>query len=496
MSAQTTHRARARRLLVVVLVLVLTGAGAAAAYWTATTQLRTTASAATTGLEQQVLPSEGESPLGITYTSETSTAAGAVSLTNTGSRAAEYTLTVHATTTHAEALTSALQLAAGALAEGRNCTHEISLATSGTGATPLTVTGSLGAGGTIDLCLQTTLPADAAAEHPDATLSLSLTSSLRYAEGDAWTVTAGPATITQTVGPRESTPEQPEEPALPGAGDFVSDGARYTLVLDQAYIQSTNIHGVQGIALHPTAGQWESQWRITEAGDGAHYIDLANNEAKPESPRTRWTATEEGTGVVLAAPQRDQDAQKWIISEVGPHGYRIESLARPGYVVTVGAGLWNSTDSHPRRLTLAPVGDQNDQAIAFERVGTPFPEIEQMKPEGSGPWSFALAFTANVQYEAEVSYRVFLAPEDTPEARTAYSPHAVNGWDPKVQFASNSSVLREYAESAEGGLGNTWVHVEQKLPGGEWTPVAVGKIHISPTADKNSQSIGVYPGWR
>ena len=492
MTAPTTLRARARRLIVISLVLVLAGAGAAAAYWTATAQLSTTASTAAVGLEQKILPSESETPLATTYTSEVAAAAGAFALTNTGSRAAEYTLSVDIASTSAATLPSTLQLAAGELTAGQECTSNTSLGTTGTGAETLRSTGTLEAGATVELCLRTTLPPEAAAAHVGAEITLSLSSSLRYAEGEAWTVTAGPATITQTVAPRDDAPEPP------GGKNFVSDGARYTVRLDGACIQRTAMAGSRGLALQTACGESESQWRLTDMGDGTFTIDWATNQRPGALSQTRWTATGEGKSVMLTDRRDGDTAQRWRVTASGTDRYRFESVAHPGQFLTVGGGLWNSSDTSARHLTLEPAREGAAQSFGIDRVGNPFPfpERETMRADGAGPSYFGLTFTRNTGngwssgYDQEFSSRVFLAPEHAPEARVEHPVGKLTGEYTTVQFTPE--VVRAYADSAQGGYGNSWVYVEQKLPGGTWTPVAVGKIHI----EKTSQSIGVYPGWR
>lgn len=491
----TALRRRARRLTVTILVLVLVGAGTAAAYWTATTQLSTTASSTAVGLEQAMLPHGGESPLEVTFTSETVTAAGAVALTNTGSREAEYSLIIDATSTGAPALPAALRLAAGALAAGQECTPGFSDETTGTGAEPLTLTGSLEAGATIELCLTTTLTAEAIAAHFDQTITLSLTSSLRYAAGEAWTVRAGPARITQTVGPRESTPEQP---STPGTSDFVSDGARYRLLHGGACIQHTEVGSTHHAVLETACNGTQSQWRLTPAGDGTYTIDWATNTKPGELAQPRWTATGAGESIAFADARGEDAAQRWIVSAVGENQYRLESVAYPGQVLTVGDALWNSSDTGFRRLSLEPAADLSSQAFTLDRVGNPFPALETMTTRADGPWEVQLGFTRNTGngrdtgYDQELSYRVFLAPERDPDARMEHPAGALTGTT--VQFTPDS--VKEYAQSSQGGYGNSWVHIEQKLPGGEWTPAAVGKIHISPATAEASQAMGVYAGWR
>lgn len=508
MNRQITLGARARRLIVITMLLALTGAGAAAAYWTVTTQLSASTSAASVGLEQQLLPAGSDSPLTATYTAESPSAAGTIALTNTGSRAAEYALTVKTSSASAEDLPAALQLTAGLVEAGQECAAGSDLKDLRTGALPLEIAGTLIADETVDVCLQTEFAAEDIVAFADEQIVLAVSSSLTYAEGDDWTVGAEPVTITQTVGPHESAepgepgdpqepggPEKPETPGAPGGGDFTSDAARYQLSLDGACVQLTHFDSIRGIALHANCGQWESEWRVTDAGDGTFHIDWANNETPGMLQQTRWTATGAGRSVTLSDAATGNDAQRWNITAVSESQHRFESVAYPGHYLTVGGGLWNAGDANPRRLILEPSVDHAIQGIGFERIGDPFREVEQMSGSGNEPWHVDLTFSQNTGYEKEISYRVFLAREDTPDVRVAYPQGALEGAYPTVQLNRDSG-LREYVNSADGGVGNTWVHVEQKLPGGDWTPAAVGKVHITPTTPQDQSVLGVHNGWQ
>lgn len=139
------------------LVLLLGGAGSLAS-WTATAQLQATASAADTGIAQTVHPG-----LAITYGNEDSTAAAAVSITNTGSREALYTLSLRAEWSSSTSLPTAISVAVtGTLAQSDT-------------------DGVLPAGETVILCVQTSMSPVAMIAHPGAQVTIALQSALEYA---------------------------------------------------------------------------------------------------------------------------------------------------------------------------------------------------------------------------------------------------------------------------------------------------------------------------
>lgn len=224
MSPRPSLAARLRRLLVLAMALMMLGTASAAAYWTAQAQAGTRATAATVGLEQTLLPAGGTSPLAGDY-GTSSTLAGAVRATNSGSRAAVPALTVRAAGTSSPALTGALRIAVGVLTDSASCTPQTVLAGARTGAlgTRITLPEHTVAPGTAAvLCVQTTLPA-ASGGSTVQRLDLELTSSLAYAEGTRWTVDAStPIAVTQTIAADTSAGAQPMTPGGQQDGWYLS----------------------------------------------------------------------------------------------------------------------------------------------------------------------------------------------------------------------------------------------------------------------------------
>lgn len=141
---------RLRRLAVATLLLVLLGAGSAAAYWTAQATAHSRATAASVGLEQALPLTGGSSPLAGTYSAEELALAGTVTITNTGSRAAEYTLEVAPGQASSPVLPAAVQIAAAPVTRALDCSPQAaqSGARTGTAEVGLSLHGELAAGAT------------------------------------------------------------------------------------------------------------------------------------------------------------------------------------------------------------------------------------------------------------------------------------------------------------------------------------------------------------
>lgn len=320
----TSASHRLRLLAVLTTLLLLVGTGAAAAYWTATTELHGTAGTATVGLEQSA--GQASSSLSVTYSAEISAAAGAVTLTNTGSRTATYSVTVNADATSDRGLADSLAVSIVAVDSTLGCSPAV--ASGQAGPMPARRQGPLEPGASVVLCVVTSLRGQDLAALSEKSLSLSISSTLRYADGDAWTVGAPMINARQSVTKASSAP--------------------------------------QGTEMRCSSGS-------------------------------------------------------------------------------------------------------------------------------NAPWYVAVEFPRSTGKENETTYRVFLAREATPDKRVAYD-RAPGGWDTVVRFDHGSAPVTSYANSPHGGLGRTWVTVEQKVKGsGGWSPVAYAKVRLVETSQGGS--IGVECGW-
>ncbi|ASK65512.1 hypothetical protein CFK39_06335 [Brachybacterium avium] len=209
-SAETPHRVltalrgRARRVAVLVGALLLLGTATAAAYWVASAQVQGTVEASTVGLVQELGPVGDAPSLSGTYTARAPALAGVVSLSNTGSRAATATLTVAARggAVMDPTLSEAVQVAVAPVGNATECTPQRAMSTSvrGTPASGVTLDKvQVDPGQTVVVCVQTSLAAGDLAVHAGKQFEFTISSSLRYADGEQWTVQAEPLTVSQSI---------------------------------------------------------------------------------------------------------------------------------------------------------------------------------------------------------------------------------------------------------------------------------------------------------
>ena len=202
MIATAVKHPRARWVGLLTVVLLVSGTGAASAYWTAQDSVRGNASAATVGLQQQLHSAASGTHEPDTYSADALTHSRAVSLTNTGSREANYTLTVGPASSADPGLPAAVRVVAAPVAARQDCTPQGGLdhATLGTLAKSLDVVGKVPAGGTVVLCMQTSLDATGIRTFADAQLAFELTATLAYADAQQWILNgSSPMTVTQRV---------------------------------------------------------------------------------------------------------------------------------------------------------------------------------------------------------------------------------------------------------------------------------------------------------
>lgn len=236
MIAPTPRRAHLRWIAVLATLLLVAGTGAASAYWTAQAQLSAAASAATIGIEQQLLPDPQTSALSTTYSAENLIAAGAVSIENTGSREATISLDVRAASPNSTGLTSALRVAIAPVASEAQCIPGAELAGTTTGALPLTYEGELAAGASIVLCVQTSLtPGDAAARGGEQA-ELTLASTLAYGADGAWTLHGPAERVMQHVEQPEKDPFADAEPMICSGNDWYVE-MRFSLPSQENQLQ-------------------------------------------------------------------------------------------------------------------------------------------------------------------------------------------------------------------------------------------------------------------
>lgn len=334
MTALLAKSSRLRAIATLSLILMLVGTAAAAAYWTATAQVNGTADAASVGLVQN---GDGTTGLdNVSYSATNLTAAGTLQIKNVGSRSAAYSVDIRNESRAAGDLEEAITVVAAPVGSLEKCAPDAALAEARTGSMPYVLEGTIEAGQTLVLCIRTTLEPGAVTELGGQELNLSISSSLKYAEGDAWTVSADALQVTQAV----DAPPPVEE------------------------------------------------------------------------------------------PQVDRGTELFC------------------------------------------------------------------KDQGSTPYSLRMVYPQVEGQQGSVTYRVFIAPEATPDQRVEVTGKRPTGWNTAVQFDHGDKELRTYVGSPQGGWGNTWVLVEQKIKGSDaWTPTAYAKIRLV-ELPWNERGVGIECGWQ
>lgn len=185
----TARRLRVAAAVFAALVLAVGGGGAAWAYWSVTATAATSVASGTVGV---IL--DGAGSLASGYTSSDRVRSAALTVTNTGTLAASYS--VATTTTGSTALANAVVVTRWPAASASACSGSIpGGAATGTWAAPPPMTGTLAAGAAQIWCVRTTITAAQVAALPGTSLSASLT--VTGANG-AWTSTATQS-VTQAV---------------------------------------------------------------------------------------------------------------------------------------------------------------------------------------------------------------------------------------------------------------------------------------------------------
>lgn len=302
---------RVRLIALVSVVLVVAGGGGAAAYWSGQAQLQAQAGTATTGVRAAVLPTATTSPLIATYTAGHTRSAGALQIQNAGSRSATLEVAVSAESPSVAGLPASIGVAMAPVATEAACTAQATLASPTTGqlstAASITFTGTIAAGASVVVCVQTTLPAQSQASFADGQVTLVLAPSLRYAAAAAWTVAAPVARATQLVDA--------------GAAVLLPDGLYDIGLGGKGCVQP----GGAGIERHPGCDSFT--WSIVNASG-----TIAIVAGEGDRAGQRWTAI--GTALQLQPASADP-SQQWRISGPVAGGYRLESVGFPGQCATV-----------------------------------------------------------------------------------------------------------------------------------------------------------------
>ena len=437
--------------LAAALVAVLSALGTSGAWalWAASDSAGSTAKAARIGVTQTVSTINGTALDGLVYDSTTQAGAQLVTITNTGSRDADYTLTVSATSASATLLAD-VSVEIGA-AEGCSAASAPANAVTGNLDAPMGATGRLAPGASAVLCVRTSMTASAITANADADLTGTISAVVQMG---TWSDSA----------PTSATFAQSVAVVAPTEAFFVNSAPRYNINnADTCVSAYGNGYGNKlargGICDYNNLGQF----RITNLGDGVFTISAARNATtQPEAPR--WSVSS-STSDVVAAIAQDVDTQKWRVLQRADGEYRIESVAFPEYCVTVSdIDLWSNNP----QLVLLACDSGNvlaTQGFTFTMIGSPIPAtpyaVECSDAAEGTSWNYlVLEWPFDEMYRQEISYRVLVND-------VVITPSYLNSYNAEAQLYSGDLVGAGVKPGA-----NMTLLVQYQLDGSAWAPIA------------------------
>lgn len=419
-----------------VLLGVLGGGAAAWAAWTAQDQVAGNASAASVGIAQD--GADAASRLAIQYNEGTDiySAAGAVVVSNTGTRDAVYSLDVAVAGSSVANIKNAIYVGVRVVPGVVDCTptsmpaHSLSGGSLTFESTSIpSAPATVGAGADVVLCVETWIDEDHIGSLGSTSIDLELVSQLQYSDrpgaSDEWTVTAD-----EVVSVHQSVVSQ-DLWLL-----FAYPVGRYWI--DQAWVDDNGtIHKYgrlckDGSYERPSrhtgitdcGDEWESQWRLVPVpgtDNSEWWIFNAINTYEQPTARA-WTFTNMASPITNLAPNDSDPNQKWRLEGRGDGTYRIVAAhATDGaghQVCLTSGGTANASNS----LLIVPAmcDDGSDlQGFTINLNGHPLPSTYteangdptypngyQLTCAGSSPNNRAFTWHKSDQYEGEVHYQL------------------------------------------------------------------------------------------
>jgi len=417
--------------------LVGAGSGAAWGYWSASTSVGTTASAATVGVSQQLASG---STLAITYGASTTAGAGAITVTNTSSRSGGYTLALTATST-SSTLRGAIAVAIGTAA---SCTPTAALtgAVTGTLAAPPSKSGTLAAGASTTLCLQTSMTASAITANAGATVGVSVTASIAVG---TWSASASPIAFGQSVAATSSITAGPGWYQLKA-----SQGSPAPCVV-YSYNFSPNAAAQSACQSQPG---YDQLWRFTPTSGGYSHI------ITKVSGTSWWQVSSATVGAKITFGNAATALAEWQLVNAGNGLVQISLRAAPTLCVQLPA----SGQSDP--VTLQSCGPSTAlQQLVLVPYGTAVPAPVALTCSAGNGYDLTMSWPALNGYQGDVVYRVSVdGALDTLHSRG-------NGYDTTAEWSS--------AFATTYGVGSHQVLVEQSVFGSSWTTVGTGTAVVT-----------------
>jgi hypothetical protein len=468
--------------------LTAAGAGVAVAATTSQIGLHVSASAATPGVSQ----TNTLSALNFTYDQSASAyaTAGAVTLQNTGTRDASYSL---ALTTHdatVPGLPAQISVAVGSVASTGACTTAATLGNQQTGTlasaftySSTTIPLKLAVGQSVVLCVKTTFNSAVVGSYGSTSLGIDVAGTMTYAAGASWSVTAATATVTQQV----LTADIAE--LFNGAGRFFLYGAYDAAAYGSTTPTITTVGGYCtawgstplrfGFTTNAGCGGYNDQVRLVQApSTPSQFMMLQNINGWDQATTIRWQDAGTGTDVYLGSPVSDATNQRWVIEGRGDGTYRIvvastastsNKLCLQYTDLDVNPNSVGGTGAPTAYKQIRPVTCVNNaagthdtqayrrQGIRFDLIGTPLP------PKSTYPNGYTASCTVNgdnsylqsawpvaTGYEGESRYRMMWTYSGT---TTGGAPFTVtsqqvgtqdNGYNTQIQLYNTDATIEAF----------------------------------------------------
>jgi len=425
-------------------ILGVIGGGAAAwAAFNAQDEFTGTASAASVGIAQD--GSDAEARLAVQYNESTDlySAAGAVVVTNTGTREASYSIDIEVVDASVAGIKDAIHVGVRAVPAIEDCTPTAQPAqslSSGslTFASPSIPGGdpTLAAGSDVILCVESWIDEIAIANLGSTSLHLGIVTRLIYSEAsDAWTVWAAePIEVQQTVVTKDlwllfAYPVGRywiDHAWVDEGGELHSYGR---VCKDGAYDRPSRHNNTTNCG-----DEWESQWRLIPVpGTNSSEWWILNAINSYDQPTARaWTFFDMDSPIVNMPYSEtgnldpglgvDPEHQKWRLEGRGDGTYRIvaaHATDGSGHAVCLTIG---GQGNHGNSQLIVPATCDDGstmQGFTIQLNGYPLPQTRldgdgdmiypdgyPLQCEGTQPSNRKFSWLESDQYEGEVHYRL------------------------------------------------------------------------------------------
>jgi len=443
----------------IVTFAVLAGTGTSYALWSATAQVSSTAKAATVSLTQTVAPS---STLGVTYTSSLLAAAGAVTVTNTGTRSSAWSLGVTGASTNSTTFPGLVGLSMGIVSATSGCTTSTTLTSPVTGvfgSSAVSIAGTVAAGASVIVCLKTSITAANVAANVSKSVVATVTSTVT---AGTWSATSPAATFTQ------QTPAQTTTTVSHTAWYWIKTTLNPVRCVQTEYFRTaagTPLWQEDCNSIADQEGNRNEYWKFVPTSDGYYRITSRN------ALTMGWSQAAVGeTNQSPRLSETTSTSGQWLLSanSNGTTTFKLRSD------LGMCAALTGTSTALMSYLTVIPCvagnASQQFQIVMLEIVVPPAIVLTCADTDG---WNAVLSWPQLSTYKNNVVYRVKI---DGTVMTGGYS--RATGNDTNLQFSHDNAALYAY------GTGTHAIVVEQSVFGGEWTVTGTGTLKIANNAPK------------